>query len=109
MLRQIAAPIPRVPPVTNATRPESLSPVLLVRSWVAVTGSSCGSGACASFLGRSWCAGDAVGSGSGYGQHGAERAVRQDRARLPPATTRRAVAQAVARVPIGRAACRERG
>src|SRR5919107_1200305 len=85
-------------PVTNATRPESLSPVLLVRSWVAVTGSSCGSGAHASFLGRSRRPGDAVGSGSGYGQHGAERAVRQDRARPPHATTRRAVAQVVARV-----------
>src|SRR5215217_4582865 len=53
MLRLMAAPIPRVPPVTNATRPESLSPVLLVRSWVAVTGSSCGSGACAWSMGRS--------------------------------------------------------
>src|SRR5918997_6509283 len=41
---------------------------------------------------------DRHGSGSGYRQHGAERAARQDRRRLPPATTRRAVAQVVARV-----------
>src|SRR3712207_4470836 len=53
MLRQIAAPIPRVRPVTKATRPESLSPVLLVRSWVAVTGSSWGTGGCASSMDRS--------------------------------------------------------
>src|SRR5918994_1648818 len=60
MLRLIAAPIPRVPPVTKATRPESLSRALLVRSWVAVTGSSSGSGACASLLGRGRRPGEAV-------------------------------------------------
>src|SRR4051812_35363519 len=36
-LRQIAAPIPRVPPVTKATRPTSFSPTRPVRACVAVT------------------------------------------------------------------------
>src|SRR3954452_4681402 len=36
-LREMAAPIPRVPPVTKATRPTSFSPARLVRTCVAVT------------------------------------------------------------------------
>src|SRR5215218_977284 len=38
----MAAPIPRVPPVTKATLPSSLSPVLVERSCVAVMASSPG-------------------------------------------------------------------
>jgi hypothetical protein len=38
-LREMAAPIPRVPPVTNATRPSSFSPALPTDSLVAVMAS----------------------------------------------------------------------
>src|SRR5687768_3518713 len=42
-LREIAAPIPRVPPVTKATLPRSFSPVVAVLASVAVIASSMGS------------------------------------------------------------------
>src|SRR3954463_14726993 len=36
MLRQIAAPMPRLPPVTSATRPSSRMPMASCLAWVAV-------------------------------------------------------------------------
>src|ERR687894_306813 len=99
MLRQMAAPIPRVPPVTKATLPESLSPVLLVRSWVTVTGSSWGRAPERRCGGRVDALVRRSAPAAVYRQHGAARATRQGRARLPLATARRAVADVLGRVP----------